>query len=360
MPIEPFYDPQKTYQDNYEHGPFGIFSSTQKHNRTNIPTSSFLGLPVNIPFGIPAGPLVNARFVKASLDMGFSLPVYKTVRTKEYPCHPWPNILGVDLLGDLTLEKIKKGLTTKNNYSSPLSITNSFGVPSFHPEIWQEDLAEAVTYAGPGQIVIGSFQGTKRKGESIEALIEDFVLGAKLLQETGVKIIEINLSCPNENARDLLCFNTDAVSKILQSIKKEIPSTPLIIKIAYFTSDALLKKLIQKIGGIVEGISAINTLPTEVRNGVGEQALPGKGRLVSGICGEGILWAGLDMTQQLAKLRSEMNLHYSIIGVGGVKHPNDYQHYIDQGADAVMSATGAMWNPLLAQEIQSHLYPSVK
>jgi tRNA-dihydrouridine synthase len=32
--------------------------------------------------------------------------------------------------------------------------------------------------------------------------------------------------------------------------------------------------------------------------------------------------------------------------------PQDYFDYRQAGADAVMSATGAMWNPHLAQEIK--------
>ncbi len=33
--------------------------------------------------------------------------------------------------------------------------------------------------------------------------------------------------------------------------------------------------------------------------------------------------------------------------------PEDYFEYRSVGADAVMSATGAMWNPYLAQEIKN-------
>ena len=33
----------------------------------------------------------------------------------------------------------------------------------------------------------------------------------------------------------------------------------------------------------------------------------------------------------------------------------DFEDYINKGADYVMSATGAMWNPYLAQEIKETL-----
>jgi len=40
------------------------------------------------------------------------------------------------------------------------------------------------------------------------------------------------------------------------------------------------------------------------------------------------------------------------VGCGGVAAPDDYKEYVSLGADAVMSATGAMWNPMLGQEIK--------
>ena len=42
--------------------------------------------------------------------------------------------------------------------------------------------------------------------------------------------------------------------------------------------------------------------------------------------------------------------------VGGVMTPKDFKEYRDAGADVVMTATGAMWNPYLAKEIKE-AYP---
>jgi dihydroorotate dehydrogenase len=44
---------------------------------------------------------------------------------------------------------------------------------------------------------------------------------------------------------------------------------------------------------------------------------------------------------------------FSLEGVGGVTVPADYTEYRDAGADVVMSATGAMWDPYLAEEIKA-------
>jgi dihydroorotate dehydrogenase len=307
---------------------------------------------VNLPLGIAAGPLLNGRFVKAALDKGFDIPVYKTVRTRRYASHAWPNVLAVHPKGDLPLDS--PTMVGDEDYGEPLSITNSFGVPSFDPEFWQPDIADAVAHARRGQVVVASFQGTISGHGDVEAYIEDFALAARLLSETGVKIIEANLSCPNEGTANLLCFDVERARRVVERIREEIGSLKLMVKAAYFRDEEKLRAFVRDVASLVDGVVAINTLPAEIVDDHGAQALPGEGRLSSGVCGRSIKWAGLEMSRRLAKLRAEMGLNFSIIGVGGLSDAKDYRAYREAGADAAMMATAAMWNPRLAQEIKSH------
>lgn len=351
----PFYDPTKSYEANFEEGPFGAFADGKTIKRTGEPTHTFLGHQLYLPFGIPAGPLINSKYVTAAFQKGFDIVTYKTVRTRPHPSHQHPNVLAVHIDGDLTLAEAEGELTADTNYSEPLSITNSFGVPSKNPDIWQPDMAKAAHSAGKGQVMVGSFQGTRDINGSVQKFVEDYVLAARLVKETGAKILEANLSCPNEGTADLLCFDVERVQFISQRIKDEIGDTPLILKFAYFETDEHLSEMIAAVGGIVQGISAINTIPAAIVDEKGNQALPGEGRLRSGVCGAGIKWAGLEMTERLYKLRDEQELEFAIIGVGGVTTPDDYKEYRDAGADAVQSATGAMWKPDLAAIIYSKI-----
>ncbi len=354
MKLKSFYDPLLTYEDNYKKGPFGEFANKKVYKEKGLPDHYIFGLPVFTPFGIPAGPLLNSKYVNAALDKGFDIVEYKTVRTKFRISNEWPNVLAVKVKGNLTLEMAEKGVIGNQNFGNPLAVTNSFGVPSMNPDVWQKDLARSVRYAKKGQVVIGSFQGTT--DGDVKKFIKDYVLAAKLVKETGVKVMEANLSCPNEGSAHLVCFDLIRTQEIVTAIKNEIGNTPLIIKIAYFENDNQLTKLIKMVGGIVDGISAINTIPAKVYKENGEQALPGgEMRLKSGTCGHPIKWAGLEMTERLYKLREELGLNFAIIGVGGVTLAKEYFEYRSRGADAVMSATGAMWNPLLAQEIKKSL-----
>ena len=170
----PFYNPEISYQENYDLGPFGEFSTNEVIQKTGEPQHDFLGHKVFTPFGIPAGPLANANFVAGAFRKGFDICVYKTVRTREYPCHPWPNVLAIHE-EKLEAEK-KEPLVADAEYTTPLSITNSFGVPSTTPEIWQADMEKALKAAGKGQVMIGSFQGTSDGSGNVDTYIKDSTL----------------------------------------------------------------------------------------------------------------------------------------------------------------------------------------
>ncbi len=351
----PVFDPNKTYYQNWEEGPFNGFADGVVLPAPSEAKYTFFGQKINYPLGIPAGPLLNGKFVNAALDKGFDVPVHKTVRSKTHPCNEWPNVLGADIPGDLTLEMAQQPITVRNEYKEPLSITNSFGNPSYEPDVWQNDLRDSIAHARPGQLVMCSFEGTKREGMSSSEYIEDWANGMQMLKDAGVKVVEANFSCPNEGTAQLLCFDVPKVQLVAHAIKEKIGDTPLVIKIAYFTEDAL-RQLVKETGTIVNGYSAINTIPAPVVNPDGTQALPGAHRVKSGICGHAVKWAGLDMTRRLKELREEFGYTYEIIGCGGVTVPSDFKEYRDAGANVVMTATGAMWNPYLAKEIKE-AYP---
>jgi len=353
--LTPFYDPTKSYEENYKEGPFGAFADKEVFKQQGEPQHDYLGQKVYLPFGIPAGPLLNSNFAKAAFEKGFDIVVYKTVRSDFYPCHPFPNVLSVNVEGDLTMEKLKEPLVADTQYHQPLSITNSFGVPSKNPEVWQKDVKKAIAYAGQGQVLVLSFMGTVKPNQTQQQFIDDTILAAKLAHETGAKILEVNLSCPNIGNEGLVCYNLEVTKQITQGIRHVIDNTPLILKVGYYTDDKQLEQLAEIANEYANSIAGINTLQATVLDKKGNQALPGEMRLRSGICGHGIKWAGIEMVKRLKKIREDNGYAYSIEGVGGVTTAKDYFEYKNAGADAVMSATGAMWNPYLAQEIKKTL-----
>lgn len=350
----PFYDPEKSYDENYDSGPYGAFADTEVVVQAGEPTQDFLGMKVYAPLGIPAGPLLNSAFCKAAFEKGFDVCVYKTVRSGTFPCHPFPNVLAIHPEGDLTLEALKSPLIADTKYTEPLSITNSFGVPSKEAAVWQADVRKAIASAGKGQVLVLSFMGTVRPNQTQQEFIDDYILAAKLSYETGAPVLETNLSCPNIGNEGLVCYNIDVTEKVAKGIRDVIGSTPFILKVGYYQDDAQLERLAEIANEYADSVSGINTLQAEIRNEAGEQALPGSpARLRSGVCGAGIKWAGLDFVRRLSAIRDRRGFTFSIEGVGGVLNAEDYKAYRDAGADSVMTATGAMWNPYLAREIKT-------
>ncbi len=362
MPSQPatIFDPSKTFDDNFDHGPFTADPSQQPYQNIGEPKYEFLGHKLYSPFGIAAGSLPSSNHIKYSFERGFDVLCYKTQRSVPFECNEFPNVVYLDIEGDLTLEQAQKPLVGHLSSDKPLeklTITNSFGNPSRGPEFWVEDMKKAVANQGKGQLLISSIVGTIQEGFTQEDYYNDFARTAELANSTGVQAIEVNLSCPNVAKEGILCYTPEAVISICRKIKKKIGDTPLIAKVGYYSpaQQPLLEQVVLETKDYVGAFSAINTIQAAVVDEKGEQLLPGEGRLKSGICGAGIQWAGIDMVKRLSTLKMKHSLNYEIIGVGGVATVDDFTLYRDAGADVVQSVTAAMWNDKLASQIKTTL-----
>lgn len=163
--------------------------------------------------------------MKEAFNFGFDVNHYKTQRSIIFPCNSFPNVLYVDIDGNLTIKKTKKPLIGKKSTKKSkiqFSITNSFGIPSMGPEIWQEDMKKALSYQKSGQLLIASVVGTIKNGYTEEDYYNDFAHTAMLAKETGVKVIEINLSCPNVANEGVICYTPSAVESICKKQKKKL------------------------------------------------------------------------------------------------------------------------------------------
>lgn len=358
MPDRPatLFDPAKTFDENFDSGPF--LTSKPPFKNPGEPKYSFLGHKLYSPFGIGAGSLPSSKHVIGAFQRGFDVVCYKTQRSIEFKVNEFPNVVYVDVDGDLTLEKASQKLVGHFESDTPiekLTITNSFGNPSRGPQFWVDDMKQAL--AGKGQLMIASVVGTIQDGFTTEDYHNDFAKTAKLAVEAGAQAIEINLSCPNVANEGILCYTYEDVISVCKKVKAAVGNIPLIAKVGYFSPEQqdLLEKIVVDTAEYLAAFSSINTIPAAVVDEQGNQLLPGKGRLKAGMCGASIKWAGLDMVKRLVALRKKHNLNYEIIGIGGVMTPKDFQDYIDAGATVVQSVTAAMWNDNLAAEVKATL-----
>lgn len=346
------YDDSLDFEDNKAQGPFGDYAknATPYENRGE-PKYDFFGTPVYSPFGIAAGPLPTTQFISAALNKGFDVVTLKSVRTDIFPVNPYPHIRPLQAKNKLD-PSLNPSLEIASQYAEPLAAANSFGIPSVKPEEWQAYVRNSLQLPKRGQALLVAFQGTAR-GEGKEEFVQDHVKGIGLIKETGAKTIEINLSCPNEGEKVLACFDTDMTERIVSEVRNAHPDINLLIKLAYFSDKDQLKELVRRTGPMLDGISAINTIPATIIDEESKEVFPGRPQ--AGVSGAPIKWAGIEMVESLKLFREEFNYSYKIVGMGGVLSAEDFHEYRDAGADIVMSVTGAMWNPNLAAEIKASL-----
>lgn len=343
------YDDSLSFEENKASGPFGGFADNSKpYQNLGEPKYDFFGVPVYSPFGIGAGPLPTAKYIQAVFGKGFDIATFKAVRTEAHPINPYPHVRPLKLSGDL--HPGTEPVEVADSYKEPLAVANSLGVPSLAPNEWQPDMRKALQTPKKGQAVLVTLQGTART-EDPEDFVQDHVKGVDLIKQTGARIIELNLSCPNVIGHaTLTCFDTPMTTRIVDAVRAAHPDIKLLIKLAYFTDKDALRDLIKHVGNKVDGITVINTIPAAIVNADGTDVFPK--RHTAGVSGAPIKWAGLEMTRTLDALRTELDLDYNIVGMGGVLNADDFDEYMQAGADIVLSVTGAMWNPGLAAEIK--------
>jgi dihydroorotate dehydrogenase (NAD+) catalytic subunit len=345
----PIYDIHKSYLENLEEGPFFQGKIPPRIWPNENQWVDFLGFKVASRIGVPAGPLLNGRWVLFAAEMGFDIVTYKTIRSKPHPAHSVPNMIYVETKGPLSLSRAQEILVQAKlppQDMTSLAVTNSFGIPSKDHEYLAADIASANASLAPGQVMIVSIVGTPRDGEDF---VEDFALCARVALEGGAKIIEADFSCPNvATCEGNLFASPEMVYEISHRIKTAIGTVPLIIKVGVIPEEEILAKVMEaaaKAG--VQAICGINTMSMKVVKESGEAAL-GEKRLKAGVCGGPIREVALDFVRKAHKINSAKKLGLTLMATGGATLPEHFGLFLEAGAEVAMSAAGMLWDPYLA------------
>lgn len=339
--MKPIYDICKTYHENVKEGPF---FSDEMPKRIHVNPRDFLGFTINSPIGVPAGPLLNSKWIALAANLGFDVLTYKTIRSSFHPGHPLPNVVYV------TRQENQAQTIDMPNSLEDLSITNSFGMPSMSADFLMEDIHRANSLLNPGQIMIVSIVGSTDKGLR---LLDDFVKTAQIAKDAGAKIIEANFSCPNVKTTEGSLYTcAETVFEFSKKIAHAIHPIPLLIKIGDLSSkEALRRVCLSAARAGCRGIAGLNSISMEIVNQNGAFAL-GSSRKTGGICGSAIRKDALKFMENATAIRREEKLDLVLLGCGGLMIPDHLSWMLDAGADIAMSATAMMWDPYLAIKFQ--------
>lgn len=343
----PRYDFRQSYQWNYENAPKPLDREQQA-----VPGLwSFCGLPVPSPLGIPAGPLLNGKWVLYYASLGFDVLTYKTVRSSFRECYPLPNLQPVNTTplhgGE---QRVAISETMRGSWAV------SFGMPSAAPDVWRKDIERTRSLLPADKILSVSVVGSLQPGWSLDDLADDYALCAQWAIQSGADCIETNFSCPNVCTRDgQLYQQPEAAALVARRVKEVTGSVPYLIKIGHIPDKTQAQEFLQAVLPFASGIVMTNSVASSVSDQQGELLFGGEQR---GICGKATKEASLKQLKVFAELIQELpeeTASPDLISCGGINSASDVKEFLVAGAQGTHLATAAMCDPLIACQIRKTL-----
>ena len=171
---------------------------------------------------------------------------------------------------------------------------------------------------------------------------EEYAEVAHRLWLAGIRMVEVNLSCPNLNKRIPGKFGGDTY-KIVQAIRKRCPRMFIIAKLTAMVSEIYEIGLSAYEAG-ANALTAINTL--EGMDIDIDTYLPVQGGVYAGLSGRAIYPVALKAAQVLSKLP------IPIIGCGGIYSAEIAIKFFVAGATMIQVGTELFTNPRIMEEIE--------
>lgn len=251
---------------------------------------------------------------------------------QEYLEYYSPSDIGAITVKGLSL-KPREGNKTPRIAETPCGMLNAIGLQNPGVEYFIEnELPHLKKY--DTKIIANIFGNT----------VEEYCEVAKILSDTDIDMIEMNISCPNVKEGGVQ-FGTDAcmVENITASVKK-VSKKPVIVKLSPNVTDITAIARAAENGG-ADALSLINTL-LGMRIDI-KTRRPVIKNNVGGLSGAAVKPVAVRMVWQV---RNAVKL--PIIGMGGICTGDDAIEFILAGADAVAVGTASFGNPYAVIEIR--------
>lgn len=186
--------------------------------------------------------------------------------------------------------------------------------------------------------------GTRIIANFSAASVEEFALCAAKLADSGVDMLEVNVSCPNVKAEGL-AFGTspDAVAAVTSAVKSAAGNVPVMVKLSPNVTDVTaIAKAAEQSGA--DALSLINTLlgmRFDLRSGK-----PILANGTGGLSGAAIFPVALRMVYQTANA-----VRIPILGLGGISSADDAREMLIAGASLIGVGTALFRDPDIAGKI---------
>jgi dihydroorotate dehydrogenase (NAD+) catalytic subunit len=305
------------------------------------------GHSLNSPLGISAGPLLNSKWVEGYARLGYDILTYATVRSAFRPAYSLPNIRHVETREESAIA------TRRTHPNGNMTIAVSTGTPSMEPDVWRKDIRRAKERIGRGQVLVVSVMGTAEAGADLEALIADYERCAAWAAEAGADAIEAQLAGPNPFADQpqMVYENIPLSAQILYRVRAGT-SVPVLAKLGPFRTPRALHETATKLAPWANGFVLVHGLRRRVLDEGGNAAFEGPGRDVAFIVGAETFAVCSRQVDEMLAWRKAGAWDRPILAVGGITDVERARHLLREGVDAVLVATAALFDPLLAMRFR--------
>ncbi len=301
-----------------------------------------LGRPLSSSLGIAAGPLLNSKWVEAYARLGFDVLTYATVRSTFQAAYGLPNIRHVD-------NREQAAVVSRPANDGNTTIAVSLGEPSMEPEVWRKDLRRAKERIGRGQILIVSVIGTPQPGGDADMLIADYAQCAGWAEDSGADVIEVHLAAPDPFVEQpqMIYENVPLAARILHRARTTV-SVPVVAKLGPFKTPRLLHETATRLAPWAHGYVLVHSINRRVFDDKGAAAFEGAGRERADIVGAQTFTVASRQIAEMLAWRKAGAWDRAIVAVGGISTVERARDVLREGADAVLVATAALFDPLFA------------
>ena len=231
----------------------------------------------------------------------------------------------------LTLEK-RTGNTGMRVWETPSGMMNSVGLEN--PGVQGFIDNELEFFKSLDTVKIVNLGG---------ATLEDYVEGAKLLNDKEIDMIELNISCPNVKAGGMAFGIKDDVAREVVRAARKVTTLPLIVKLSPNAEDIVsMAKVCEEEGA--DAVSLVNTFKAMAIDI--KRRKPVFENVYAGLSGPAIKPIALRMVHEVSK-----NVSIPVIGMGGIVNANDVIEFIMAGASCVQLGTVNFINPRIGEQI---------
>jgi dihydroorotate dehydrogenase (NAD+) catalytic subunit len=225
-------------------------------------------------------------------------------------------------------------------WETPAGLLNSIGLENPGIEVFLQKELPRLLELGPA--VIANLSGST---------VEEYAVGAALLDQSSVDMIELNISCPNVKAGGM-AFGLDpqAACSVVEPVRRACPHKPLTVKLSPNAPDltAVARSCVNAGADALSLVNTFKAMAIDIKN-----RRPVFENTSAGLSGPAIRPIALRMVWELynALEAHDGKQKIPIIGMGGIACADDALEFLMAGAAAIQVGSATFANPLAMPEI---------